>query len=476
MEKGLRIVKTITVLLIAILISAVSFGGVYLPQKGIWKNVIKDFNLGMEFDGYRELRYVLDDSEEQKDVYVDKDGNYMGTVKEDTSDSSENTENAETTESTDTQSENNIAKEAEVDKDYTIETRTIRANEQDDINIENFEKTKKIIQKRLETINLYEYNIRQDSVTGEIVVELPDDANIALEESLISTRGKLEIIDYQNGLLLLDNSHIKNATVLASAQDNQYQSYLQLQFDDEGKEILKKISNEYKELTSADGTTEKTYVSVNLDGQTLVSTYFAEEIDSGILQIPMGNATSDYAEYVEIAQNATRIAYMVNNDMMPLVYTLSSDNFIRPLITEEYIQIAKIISLIVVIAISLYLIIKYRLKGLYAVILDVAYIGLLLLIVRYANVLITLNAVVAFAICTLINYIFTIKILNKFKEGSNDKFILTSTLKELYLSIIPVCIIAVVFTFVSSAIISSIGMILFWGLVVQAICSLVVLI
>ena len=462
MEKGLRIVKTITVLLIAILISVVSFGGVYLPQKGIWKNVIKDFNLGMEFDGYRELRYVLDDSEEQKDVYVDKDGNYMGTVKEDTTASSENTENAETTESTDTQSENNIAKEAEVDKDYTIETRTIRANEQDDINIENFEKTKKIIQKRLETINLYEYNIRQDSVTGEIVVELPDDANIALEESLISTRGKLEIIDYQNGLLLLDNSHIKNATVLASAQDNQYQSYLQLQFDDEGKEILKKISNEYKELTSADGTTEKTYVSV--------------EIDSGILQIPMGNATSDYAEYVEIAQNATRIAYMVNNDMMPLVYTLSSDNFIRPLITEEYIQIAKIISLIVVIAISLYLIIKYRLKGLYAVILDVAYIGLLLLIVRYANVLITLNAVVAFAICTLINYIFTIKILNKFKEGSNDKFILTSTLKELYLSIIPVCIIAVVFTFVSSAIISSIGMILFWGLVVQAICSLVVLI
>mgnify|MGYP003292720510 CR=1 FL=1 len=38
--------------------------------------------------------------------------------------------------------------------------------------------TKKIIQERLETIPGYEYNIRMDDITGEMLVEVPDDENI----------------------------------------------------------------------------------------------------------------------------------------------------------------------------------------------------------------------------------------------------------------------------------------------------------
>ncbi len=75
----------------------------------------------------------------------------------------------------------------------------------------------------------------------------------------------------------------------------------------------------------------------------------------------------------------------------------------------------------------------------------------------------------------LINYVFSLKLLDKLKSGSNKKVALINSMKELYLAIVPVCIIAVIFTFMSGVVINSIGMMLFWGLLVQAITSLVVL-
>ena len=68
MEKGLKVVKAVVVLLIAIFVSIVAFAGAYLPKNGIWKNILKDFSLGIELNGYRELRFVLDDSEEEKEI------------------------------------------------------------------------------------------------------------------------------------------------------------------------------------------------------------------------------------------------------------------------------------------------------------------------------------------------------------------------------------------------------------------------
>ncbi len=517
MEKSLKIVKVISILLIAILVSLIAFGGINLPKKGLWKNILKDFQFGMELEGYRELHFALDDSEEEKEVFVDAEGNYKGTVKEESTDEATETENQsgetgdvtapEQTENTATEnttaenataenttdgtqetnsvtSENttenseqqNIAEEAKVEEEYKKETRTIKANEEEDINIDNFEKSKKLIQKRLESISQYEYNIRQDSVTGEIIVELPDNNNFTISQSLISTAGNLEIIDYQTGLILLDKSYINSASAIASAENNQYQAYLQLEFNKEGKEILNKISKEYIESTSGDGTSEKKYVSVNLDDQTIIRTYFGDELDQGILQIPIGNASTNYDEYIESAQTASRIAYLVNNETLPLNYKLSSDNFIKSTLIEQYGLYALIVSIVVLALISIYLIIKFKFKGFYAAVLDIGYIAILTLAGRYMNVLITLNSLVVFVLSILINYIFTIKVLNYLSKNESKKSALLKSMKELYISIIPICIVAIVFTFMSSVVINSIGMTLFWGLFVQAICSLVVLI
>lgn len=459
MEKNLKKVRTLAILLIAILISLIAFVGFYVKEYGIWKNVLPDFKLGMELKGVKELHYVLDDSQNEKEVYVDSEGNYAGDVKSTTS--------SDTTVSLETENgEQEQQEESKEIEGYTIEKRTVKTNEDSAITIENFEKAKSLLQKRLETLELYEYNIRQDTVTGEIVVEVPDDDNLETEQALISTVGNIEIIDDQTGLILIKDSNIKKATMLGS-NSNGYQAYLQLEFDKAGAEKLKEISNKYQKDENDE---EKiNYISVVMDGQTLTKTYFAEELSTGAIQIPMGQQTQTYEEYVEVAKSVSMIADIVNQDTMPLAYTLSSDNHINSEITENVIKIAEIVFIGIIVLVSLYLIIRYKYEGFKSAILAIGYIAILTIILRYTNVIITLNSLIVFIASIVINYWFNIKFLNNMKKDLGKKYAFGQAMKDLYLTIMPVCIIAVIFTLMSSVVISSIGMVLFWGLLVQAI-------
>ena len=460
MEKGLKTIRTIAILLIVILISVIAFGGLYLKSNGIWTNVLPEFNYGMELSGMRELRFVLDNTEEEKQVYVDEEGNILGEVKEEaetisldtnentTEESNENTANE--TENQNTVSENTISestevateKEIDTEPQYAKETRVIKANNDEDINIENFEKTKRIIQDRLESIVGYEYNIRMNTITGELVVELPDDDNIELEESLITTIGKFEIIDSQTGIILMNNSDLKSADVLTSTANSGYQAYLHLRFNDSGTEKLKEISKEYVTTTDAAGTETTKNVTARLDGQDIITTYFGEEITNGEMQIPMGDLVTDYSQYLDNESRIARVADIISSETMPLAYQLSSDNYIKSSITDNIKLIAE------------------------KAIFDIGYIAILLLVLRYTNVNITLNSLIAFIAVIAINYVFSIKLLS---AGNDSKAVFANTIKELYLMIIPVCIIAIIFTFMSSLVISSVGMVLFWGLFIQAV-------
>lgn len=467
MEKSLKTIKTIAILLIMILISIIAFGGLYLKANGIWVNVLPEFNYGMELSGMRELRFVLDTTEEEKQVYVDSEGNILGEVKEETDPISLNTDGTAEKNATSENTDVATPKEVDTEPQYAKETRKIKANNDEDINIENFEKTKRIIQDRLESIAGYEYNIRMNTVTGELVVELPDDDNIELEESLITTIGKFEIIDSQTGIILMNNSDLKSADVLTSTANSGYQAYLHLRFNESGTEKLKDISKNYVTTTDAAGTETTKNITARLDGQDIITTYFGEEITNGEMQIPMGELVTDYNEYVENTTRISRIADIISSETMPLAYQLNSDSYIKSSITDDMKLIAQIAFAVVIAAVTIYMTIKFKFKkGFKKAIFDIGYIAILVLILRYTNVNITLNSLIAFASVVAINYVFSIKLLS---AGKESKAAFGNTMKELYLTIIPVCIIAIIFTFMSSLVISSIGMVLFWGLFIQAV-------
>ena len=162
---------------------------------------------------------------------------------------------------------------------------------------------------------------------------------------------------------------------------------------------------------------------------------------------------------------------MLSLEKMPLSYKLNGDNYIQSYVTDEIKLVAIVSFSIIVLIISIVMIIKHKAKGLKLAISNVGYIAILTLIFRYTNVMITFNSLIALIGVVGINLLFSFKLLDNLKQSNDVKTVYVKTMKELYLAIIPVCIIAIIFTFMSGVVISSIGMVLFWGIAIQALYS-----
>lgn len=474
MEKMLKKLKIIVAILLVILLSLIAFWGVFTKEKGVWNNQVAPYNLGMDVKGSRELRYSLNDSEEEKYVYVDENGNIKGEVWE--NGSATTAEHEAEHEAGTAQDVENNAQQEEIP--YAKETRTIKVNSDDKLTKENFEQAKKLIQKRLKKQGISEYNIRLDNVTGSLIIETPNKENqVNKVQEIVSTIGKFQMVDYQNGLVLMDNSDIKKASVVTS-NTAVYTAYLQIEFNKEGSEKLRQISTEYKEIpaenTQSEETqteenegeqaqeTEKKYVSIVFDDTTMMTTYFGEEMTAGMLQIAVGQAKTNYDEYLEDYNSAKVISDMLNSGMLPISYELESDNFVQAEIINE-VDTIKLIAIITVLFISIILVVKFKMAGLLASLLGIGYIALLSIVVRYTNAVITESSILVYAIVIILNYIFMKQLL----ATGNVRKNYDQVQKRFFLKLIPVCVVAVVFTLSQYFVVSSIGMAMFWGIILS---------
>ena len=57
-------IKKLTIVLTILLISLVSFAGIYIQKQNRMENIVKDYELGMNLSGYREVRLTLTDGQE----------------------------------------------------------------------------------------------------------------------------------------------------------------------------------------------------------------------------------------------------------------------------------------------------------------------------------------------------------------------------------------------------------------------------
>ncbi len=471
--------KVVIGTLFVILVSIVAFVGVYQKENGVWRNLVADYQYGMDVEGARELRYAVDDKEEEKYVYVDEQGNIQGEVWKEgssvTQEEEENPENAEDT--TDTENVEEVP--------YAKETRKIKVNPDDKLTKENFEQAKKMIQKRLKQEELDEYNLRIDDVTGKLVIESEnDDETVHLVEQLASKPGKFQIIDYQNGLVLMDNLDIKNASVVYSNQST-YNTYLQIEFNKEGAQKLKDISNKYVEIkeetegeeqeqteenaeenSEEEKETEKKMVSIVFDDDTMMTTYFGEEMSSGLLQIAVGQERTKYEDFLEDYQSAKTLANMINSGVLPVTYELETDNFVKSewIASKQNLEITFFVILVVVPAI--FYIVKFKKNGVLAAILNMGYIAVLSLIFKYTNVEMTINAVFASILMIVVNMAF-IKMIVKHLETQKIGQAYAEVSKKFYLASIPLVVTALVFTFTQNYAINSVGMVVFWAMILN---------
>lgn len=187
----------------------------------------------------------------------------------------------------------------------------------------------------------------------------------------------------------------------------------------------------------------------------------------------MGEATTDYNTFLQNFQSASYFANIIDNGKTPNVYSLASDNFVQSQITDDMIVLAKVAFAGAVAIVSLVMIFKYKFNGFLGAVASIGYIAITLLAIRFTNVVITPNSLIALLGVITVNYVFLFGFLNRIKSDAK-KHAFTECMKKLNITIIPLWVVAVIFTFMNNVTINSVGMIMFWGLFVQIIYSFII--
>ena len=365
-DKLLKSMTTIIFCLISIIFIVISFVGIYFKVQGKAENIVPEFTLGTDLYGVMEYRFHPDSSEVEKNIYVDKEGNFKGEVAQEASE----------------------ALEENIEIPYEVKTKIVKANEDKVLTKENFEKVKEIIEKRFNKFGIVDYAIRMDTTTGDAVIELSrnnerswstilfGDSEVQLNKSLYMFDGKFRITDHQTGVELLDNSHVTNAySEAVQVSETGYVVYLQLELNKEGVKLLKDISNKYTSYINADGTQATDLVDISIDQLLLASTYFPEEYDRQILSIPISGELNNTTDIKNYAETANMLAEIINIGELPVTYEFHSQLFIKSDVNENLISVVFGIIYVLLVIISIVLIVKFRKSGLVAAILNAGFVA-----------------------------------------------------------------------------------------------------
>ena len=340
-------IKILTIILLIILITMVAFWGIYTQVQNRMENQVKDYSYAMDLAGSRVVRLIVSNGSET--TVKDSEGNVV-----------ENSENL---------TDDEIATNG-----YTkIET---PYNSDEVKTVDNYKKSKEIIEKRFNELGISNYITKLDEETGDIIVEITENENTDSIVSNLATTGKFEIVDSQTQEVLMDNSDIKLANVMYGANSSSTTSsgtivYLNIEFTKVGKGKLEEISTNYTKTnedtnttseetnttdenattdettsgdSSSDDTTEKT-ITMKIDGEEIMTTSFDEPIRTGRLQLSIGSATTDTDTLNGYINQASNMAVVLDTGNMPVRYEVDTNEFIESDIAQNELQIASYVML-----------------------------------------------------------------------------------------------------------------------------------
>ena len=440
-------IKLITEILAIVVIVLVSFVGVYKQKYNTMENQVKGYKYSKDLDGYREI--VLEVSSEEN--------NSESKAEDDTSEQDENS---------DTQEENN-----ENDNKY-----------------KDYKNAERIFKKRLQLLGIQDYTISQNNENGTVYIQIPENEDTDYIVSSLLQIGKFEVKDSEDeSKIFLTNDELKKVHLSYNKLSDEKAGRLQFKFNKDGKKVLKDItSNEYKtkdesstsqnenseesneekneeleNTTNATDTEEKESekeektqkkLVLSMDGSSLISTNFENTIENGVIDLTTNIQNGNTLKSV------SAICSILNSGKLPLTYEIKQNAYVQTDISKENINKAYV-AIGVTFAIALiYLIIRFKKKGIVASIAYIGFLALDLLIVRYTNVLISIESIVAAVIVLAINYLFVYELL---KMDENTKTM--DLFKSQILKAIPIVLISVIFAFTKFTKLSTCGMFMFWG-------------
>lgn len=452
--KAQKKLSIVLILLLIILISIISFVGIFYQDKNQMVNVIPAYSLGTDLSGYRKILLTVDEDDEN--------------------------------------------------------------NTEDILNYDNYVKSANVIKARLKSMGIEDYTVRCDESTGQIEITIPENDQTEYILSDITQKGSFEIRNTANNEVLMNNDDIRSVkvdVVQSSYSVGTSSIYMDINFNNAGSKKFKNITRDYQNVVSNDTTDnsvaenetvenevennstneaisnettnetsnevseetakedDTTEIGLYIDGTSMMTTSFTEVIDNGVMSLSLGSSSSD-EQTKTLKYQAESLAAILENDAMPVQYSVTGNVYISSPIEQSTINILIGIGICIALIMLIVAIIKYRAKGVIISVCMVGFIALYLLILRYTNVVITLEGIFSIGLVFVINYILNIMILNRLQNNVEKTF--TKALTKFVLSMIPMLILAVVCCFSSWMSLFSFGMILFWGLVTSVIYNLII--
>ena len=450
-----------TKILAIVIVCLIAFVGIYVQKLNSMQNVVKDFTYGKDLKGYRQITLVVCEDEGE--------------------------------------------------------------NSEENLTIENYEKSKDIIIKRIKELGVEDYNISLDKNTGMIYLQIPENDETDRVVSNIAQSGAVEITDSEDeDNILISSSELKKARVLYTTTNSGTVVILQLQLNKEGTEKLKNLSeNEYKTISedetesdaeNTDNGTEaeeedaetsdeneeeeksneeeeanndeketddeaeeeetaQKKIALYISGNQVTTTSFDEPIEDGKIDLSMSYASTDTAEITETAKSGNIIATIINNGPLPVEYDVEMNQYVSTDISNEFLRNAIIVGCVIVVIALVYMIIKNKANGILGAISYIGFIAIYMLVLRYFNVVITLESIVGIAIVAIINYIINIKLL-EYKEENKNQY--NKKYLQILLDILPAYAISIILCFTKTIILSSFGMTMFWGISLIALYNILV--
>lgn len=489
-----RKITLIMKILAILVICLVSFVGIYVCKTNRYENIVKDYKLSKDLKGYREIVFEVSDGT----LVLDSEGNAIG-----------NTDSYD---------------------DETIQTNNYtktdtKVNKEENLKVENYKTVKSIIEKRLEGLGVTDYNLSLSEETGKIYVQIPENDDTDHVVSNVLQVANFQIRDSEdNSKVYITNSDIKKASAVYNTSTNGTTVYLQIELNKKGTSTLKDIStNEYKTLPEADSTSQENINEINVEATTdgeneksnetntsaeentqskenseeteestshkekqkeivlaidtnkMVTTSFEEPIEDGVIDLSMGSSTTDSDKISSTLQSTSTIAILLNSGSLPLTYKITQNQYVKTDITESNLRNVAYVGLGCLAILFIIIIIKFKGKGIIGAISNLGFIALYLLLVRYTNVVISIEGIVGIAITVILNYWLTIKLL-KINEPDSElkRKEFTKEYKSFISKVIPALVIAIVFSFIAWEKIATFGNVMFWGIVLVIIYNLIV--
>lgn len=347
------------------------------------------------------------------------------------------------------------------------------AEEGKEITSGDLEKSKAVIQKRLEAKNIYDYIIRVDSNTNQINVEIPTNTSDTSVDPLAAVEGldRTAVVQFRDsdGNVLLQGEDIESAKYSEDAVDSTGigTPHVVLTFSQEG---TKKFASATEKLAGKQ-------MPIYLDEECITSPTVNSKIDSSTAIITVGNGT--FAEKKAIAEE---YAMLIDSGSLPFKLSVVNKEYIGPYVGQQALEISIKAGIVALIAICLIMILIYRLPGVVSTIALIDYVSILLLIISNTGISLTLSGIAGLILSVGMAVDANVIIFERLKEELNKKVAYKKAFEKSFKNAlstivdgnVTTLIVAFVLYFLGSGMIKGFGLVLAIGVILSLITALIV--